>query len=311
MFFFEGSSCPVCEKPFGEKDDIVVCPECGTPHHRECYRQTGRCVNAAKHAEGFSWKKRDAAGTEGMTCPECGKENPVGRMFCQACGWSLSKDAGFDPDYAGSRPNTADSGDSYRVSGGEVVTIHDGELIEDVPVGDIKRFVGNMWYFYVPLFLDFFRKRRKVSFSLSACLLHGIWFISRKMYVVGGLLLSFMLGMTGLRVYYSSLLLPAYEKYLEGDMSGMTDFIMRKPMAAAALVIGTTVQYLIYLLSGLFANRLYMNHCIKSIKRINAEAGSADRFNEMLESRGGTAMMLSLIVAMVYFGVQYYLTTLM
>ncbi len=37
MSRFEGYICPVCMKKFTETDDIAVCPECGTPHHRECY----------------------------------------------------------------------------------------------------------------------------------------------------------------------------------------------------------------------------------------------------------------------------------
>ena len=42
--------CPVCNKQFKEGDDIVVCPECGTPHSGQttisspslnCLLQTG------------------------------------------------------------------------------------------------------------------------------------------------------------------------------------------------------------------------------------------------------------------------------
>ena len=41
--------CPVCNKNFTENDDVVVCPECGTPHHRECYKITGKCFNEGLH----------------------------------------------------------------------------------------------------------------------------------------------------------------------------------------------------------------------------------------------------------------------
>ena len=34
---YTGETCPVCNKVFQEDDDIVVCPDCGTPHHRKCY----------------------------------------------------------------------------------------------------------------------------------------------------------------------------------------------------------------------------------------------------------------------------------
>ena len=38
-------------------DDIVVCPECGAPHHRECYEKEGHCHFADKHGADFSFEK--------------------------------------------------------------------------------------------------------------------------------------------------------------------------------------------------------------------------------------------------------------
>ncbi|MBQ6935460.1 MAG: hypothetical protein IJN49_02825 [Clostridia bacterium] len=53
---FENQICPVCERVFTENDEIVVCPECGTPHHKECYFSLGECKNKALHSEGFTYK---------------------------------------------------------------------------------------------------------------------------------------------------------------------------------------------------------------------------------------------------------------
>ena len=50
-----GYKCPVCDKYFHVGDDVVVCPECGTPHHRECYKNLGHCVNEDKHSQGFDY----------------------------------------------------------------------------------------------------------------------------------------------------------------------------------------------------------------------------------------------------------------
>ena len=46
---YSNYKCPICNNQFTEDDDVVVCPECGTPHHRECYVQNGNCANADKH----------------------------------------------------------------------------------------------------------------------------------------------------------------------------------------------------------------------------------------------------------------------
>lgn len=52
----------MCGKAFVQGDDIVVCPDCGTPHHRACYRSLGHCANEAQHATGEQWSP--AAGAE-------------------------------------------------------------------------------------------------------------------------------------------------------------------------------------------------------------------------------------------------------
>lgn len=54
MSRFEGYICPVCMKKFTETDDIAVCPECGTPHHRECYLNNGKCALEEIHAD-YEW----------------------------------------------------------------------------------------------------------------------------------------------------------------------------------------------------------------------------------------------------------------
>lgn len=46
---FKNYFCPVCNNKFTDDDDVVVCPECGTPHHRDCYFSNGGCFNADKH----------------------------------------------------------------------------------------------------------------------------------------------------------------------------------------------------------------------------------------------------------------------
>ena len=53
--FYENCSCDGCGQPLLEGEDIVVCPDCGTPQHRACYELNNKCVNEHKHEEGFEW----------------------------------------------------------------------------------------------------------------------------------------------------------------------------------------------------------------------------------------------------------------
>lgn len=54
MSRFEGKLCPVCRERFKENDETVVCPVCGTPHHRACYSTQNKCALEDRHGE-FEW----------------------------------------------------------------------------------------------------------------------------------------------------------------------------------------------------------------------------------------------------------------
>lgn len=55
---FVNKICPVCKAPFTENADIVVCPVCGTPHHRACYTARNKCALEELHEKGFVWNGR-------------------------------------------------------------------------------------------------------------------------------------------------------------------------------------------------------------------------------------------------------------
>ena len=54
----ENKLCPICRARFTEKADVVVCPICGTPHHRVCYEIRGKCGLENLHESGFVWNGR-------------------------------------------------------------------------------------------------------------------------------------------------------------------------------------------------------------------------------------------------------------
>ncbi len=90
---YSNQICDGCEKLFAEDDEIVVCPECATPQHRECYNKNNRCVNYEKHGEDYTWQSSGELNTPASTeekvkmipCPNCGFENPAGSESCRQC----------------------------------------------------------------------------------------------------------------------------------------------------------------------------------------------------------------------------------
>ena len=102
MTRYTGNHCPVCEQAFTDEDDIVVCPDCGTPYHRACWQKVGACMHKSEHAAGFEWQPEFGPDAEKAaheaTCPNCGTHNQPGAAQCSHCGCPLPKDNGPRPD---------------------------------------------------------------------------------------------------------------------------------------------------------------------------------------------------------------------
>ena len=89
---FTGSQCIICQERFKPDDDIVVCPDCGTPYHRACWDSQGRCVNTALHAVGGSWgaiQQENRLRAGGKVCPHCQHVNLADARQCESCKGSL------------------------------------------------------------------------------------------------------------------------------------------------------------------------------------------------------------------------------
>lgn len=97
---YVGVDCPVCGKKFASEDDVVVCPVCGAPHHRSCYKENGGCALESRHAQGQEWQAPQPEAAQSpqgehqaprtVTCPSCGAANPPEGIFCQVCGTRIA-----------------------------------------------------------------------------------------------------------------------------------------------------------------------------------------------------------------------------
>ena len=85
-----GEKCPVCEKIFTADDDIVVCPDCGTPHHRSCYAAEKKCANEEYHSTGRKWERMNETKIRFRICPVCRFTNSPDDRNCRRCGTEIS-----------------------------------------------------------------------------------------------------------------------------------------------------------------------------------------------------------------------------
>ena len=61
---YEGQSCALCHAYLFPEDDVVCCPECGAPHHRECYNSIGKCALEELHGTENQYDKLRRAAEE-------------------------------------------------------------------------------------------------------------------------------------------------------------------------------------------------------------------------------------------------------
>ncbi|MDE6659854.1 MAG: DUF2628 domain-containing protein [Eubacterium sp.] len=161
MFLYENNKCPVCNKQFEKGDDVVVCPDCGTPHHRECYQSIGKCANKDKHESGFvydreKYKKEHAEELKQEDLPGLAKEiKTVVEALENA---DLQNEETADSEVKQKETNEA--------------------TIEGVPVSDVATVVG----VHSDRFVKRFSKKRKLGWNWGAFFFGPYYFMYRKMY---------------------------------------------------------------------------------------------------------------------------------
>ncbi len=178
---YENNHCPACGKAFTAEDDIVVCPDCGAPHHRACWQALGACVHAAQHGE-FTWtpefdpepqQTRAAA----QPCPRCGQMCAPDALTCPHCGKQLGERMGeegfaFNPD-AFLRGVQADPQTDL---GG--MTVREAAMLVQ---------------FRVPDYVRKFMRDKRVGWNWAAFLFSPFWFFYRKIYKAGALFLGVLM----------------------------------------------------------------------------------------------------------------------
>lgn len=345
---YTGLKCSVCGKVFTADDDVVVCPQCGAPYHRACYEKEGKCIYAERHGTPNAWNApQPAAAADEKKCPRCGAPNAANALFCAHCGLPLSENAGprdtpFPngnaaprngmPGQPGSPAGNGQLPPNYGYPGQQPFPflfdplggVSPDEPVENVPAGDLAKYVQENTQYYIPVFADaaHFGKNR---FNFAAFLFQGIWMLFRKLYQIGAaiaavqgcLLVSYLFLMK-----YS--ILPLYEKLYAaaGINLGSTtysitseqrDALVAEISALPALQQWLAVAPALYLLlsvalmivCGALANRIYMKRCLSEVRRIHSETSGPADFAVRLQRTGGVntavAAVFAVCLTIVYF----------
>jgi DNA-directed RNA polymerase subunit RPC12/RpoP len=300
---FKGSKCIVCGSAFTETDDIVVCPDCGTPYHRACYKTIGHCVNDALHESGESWKPDVPAEKKELTdtlCARCGKQNSENVLFCEACGFPLKSFIKTEKQPFYRPPNDETAKDNLFLHP-QMVNFSDplcgfnpDEEFDGVKLSEIAAFVDKNTHYYLPIFKSFKTFGRYFSWNLTAFLFPELYFAYRKM--IPTALLALILRLV--------LLLPNFIYMFSaidvGEISTLASSVnVASKSFSAFSVIFVLADYLRMWLFSTNANKLYYRkaiHDIKTCKEKKPITGCGEEiladpsaFSGMLHKKGGTS----------------------
>ena len=296
MYDFKGCTCSACGKPLEENDDIVVCPDCGAPYHRECYQKAGKCVFSEKHGTGFEYKRPEDKNL--VQCPNCGAKNNKDNLFCENCGLPMVENAPVQqkpsqsgtPLYAPVQNAVQNETRAYAFGATEALP----QEIDGIPAADWAQYIGNSAPYYLFQFQRMDEFQRKTSFCWSALLFAPLYFFFRKMWMWGTITaLAFLtLSIPGMLQLLISVGMPLKL----GVSVAMLDNI--------ALVCGM-LNWGLSLACALYAFYLFRKTTAKRLQDLKNNAASEDVYRTTLARHSGpsTVAVVCVFIAFLLLGV--------
>lgn len=302
---YKGVECPVCKKVFTDNDDIVVCPECGTPHHRECWFSLSHCVNEQKHSDSFEYELPRIKQIENeilnANLPEGGNDiTPIPQAV--------------EPQTQGQ------SGPVFQapILGGMGklgIDFGSNPTIADIPLEEAIAFVGDDSSSSRLLFkLTMIDKFKSLRLNFVVLFFPYLWFFYRKMYKVGAIVMALMLFVTA--AFTNSNTLKYQQRVFSLYMQAAQGEISVEDYNAAMLKLqqeGTGNSYIyelapqvlnlvIRIFFAIMANKLYLEHMKKQVLKIREECSSMDEYMAALKRKGGKSVGAA-ILSLVCFGI--------
>lgn len=303
MISYDGLNCPVCSHPFTGQDDIVVCPVCGAPHHRECWTQEGHCAEQDSHGTDRQWHRPvvEHNNPAPNICHFCGYQNTPESKICINCRAPLSEGNTAPPgpqpssynrnSFAGGTNVHAYMADPY---GG----VRPDQTIEDIPAQDIVAFLGDNSAYYLPRFNNMDKTKSNVNPNWAAFFLNSYWLLYRRLikpffifYAIITILnipniilnIDFLIGVFKDFSYYlaNGVINPAFMP-APNPLEQYTDILWYATFAVRLLLM-------------FFGNKIYMNHVLKKIRKIRTQYKDDYDYHQALMTHGGVRLSYPLI----------------
>jgi len=290
---FIGEKCVACGIEFKNGDDIVVCPECGSPHHRACYKAMNSCANSALHGTDECWHSSSETGPEDkpekkkfVICPACHFPNALAEENCIRCGYSLADSDGESED---------DTEAGFGIPR-PYLGFNPDEDMGGSPLRDVSDFVRTNTIYYIPIFKRMKDTGRSISFNLISFIFPPIYFANRRMWfwamlslIVSVLLsmplaVSYLIADGGIETSYSVFPADVIQKIYEN-----------RRVLATLIDVCNIADLVIRLVFCLFSNKLYFRFVLKSLRKLRSHC-SGELTRAEISQAGGIKLANALLV---------------
>lgn len=264
---FENKICPICRARFTDKADVVVCPICGTPHHRVCYEIKGHCGLENLHESGFVWN--------GRLPDEPEPTQPQQNVYMNSN--SAEQDNVNDIEQDNPFVDFVGADDGF---GSFINKLRDPALGEDgVSMKELTAYAATSAFHYGRAF-DIFRsktsgKKRRVFFNFASGFLAPAFQFYRKMDLFGLISMLITLIPFALSAFFPN-------------------FFITKD----AYFLLNIYSFAVVILLSAFGDYFYYLHAVKSIKkfRLNFQGDTlSDEYYEALAEKGRPSVLRAII----------------
>lgn len=311
---YENELCPVCEKLFTLEEITVVCPVCGTPHHKSCYDNVGECFNTSQHESGYTWvakskgkipesNEKETENDGLVICEQCGFKNTQASVFCKNCRAPLISTI------------------NEQINREFSPIVIDGEIIPDnmpfqdsVSVGEAGIYIQNNKNSYLKTFINSGRANKKPKFNWAAFIFCPYWFFYRKMYRPGFAFMGIFIALSlifdnYIKAYYdkTTVFIEKVSSFIEStngmtaEMTAEMDKMVNELISSfKPVLIFFALSLIISIVAGFIANKIYKARIYQDIMSIRKFSNNDQIYTSYLFAKGGTSLFSAVGAILIY-----------
>lgn len=257
----ENMLCPICKAKLFT-GEVAFCPECGAPHHKECYLGLGHCFYADKHGTPQQWQPPKIEPPKATNS----QQNEYTQQSAQQndANGGYNTDNKYNSNNAKYQQNQSGENPFFKANG-----IDKNELIDGESAENIAKFVGYNALRYINVFRKMANLKKKVSWNWLGFLLPEYWLISRKCYTPA-ILISFYSILTSI-VSTMAMANTSVQYFIQSG-------VIESSIKNIILILGVLsfISILLRVFIGLFGDYIYKKKVYSSIKELKQNSTTSD-----------------------------------